>query len=436
MNEPVLDVVVIGAGHAGLCISKLLSGQGLTHRVFERGTIGESWRSQRWDSFKLNSTNRHNLLPGQTPVFQDPEAFATASAFVSHLRAYAEEFRLPVTEYAVVTSVEKDEAHSCFSVAVTVNGLSEVFYSQQVVVASGSQNQITIPHFARNLAPGIVQKHASEYRHAGQLPEGAVLVVGSAQSGTQIAEDLTNAGRQVYLCTCKVGRMPRTYRGRDIFDWLFEMGLYDTLREEASPELLRLRPPQVSGVGVRGKTCSLQSLARMGAIILGKADGADSDTVYLQPNAAEHVLFADRFSSALKATIDGYILRQAITAPAPTPDPNELPDETAACASPLATLSLKDYGITSVIWATGFSGDFRYLKLPVFNDDNSLKHHNGISEVKGLYFLGLPWLRKRKSGIIFGVADDASYILDRIQQFGAAFRPIVSGPATPAEAPN
>ncbi|HEY0109015.1 MAG TPA: NAD(P)/FAD-dependent oxidoreductase [Fibrella sp.] len=424
MDHPFLDVVVIGAGHAGLGISKLLSDHRLTHRVFERGQIGESWRSQRWQSFKLNSANRLNLLPGQTAVFQDTEAFSYAPAFVSQLEAYVREFSLPVVDNAVVTAIEKDEARSLFSIGVSINGVPEIYYSRQVVVASGGQNKLTVPHFAQNIASNIVQQQASQYRSAAQLPDGAVLVVGSAQSGTQIAEDLCNAGRKVFLSTSKVGRIPRTYRGKDIFDWLFGMGLYDMLRDEASPELLHTRPPQVSGVGIRGKTCSLQSLAQKEAVILGKAENADGDTVYLQPNAAEHVLFADAFSAKLKSIVDDYIRQQNIAAPSPEEDPNDLPDESASCASSVTTLSLEANNITSVIWATGFTGDFSYLKLPVFNEDKSPKHHNGISDVDGLYFLGLPWLRRRKSGIIYGIEDDASFIAQRILQFGERHEPV------------
>jgi putative flavoprotein involved in K+ transport len=417
MNASFLDVVVIGGGHAGLCISKLLLDYGITHQVFERGKIGESWRSQRWLSFKLNSVNRLNLLPGQTPFFHDPEAFSYASEFVVQLEVYAQEFKLPVMENAVVTAVEKDEASPFFSVVVSINGVLKTFYSRQVVVASGGQNYISIPNFAQNISSGIVQKHAAEYRSADALPNGAVLVVGSAQSGTQIAEDLVNAGRKVFLSTCKVGRIPRTYRGKDIFDWMFGMGLYDILRDEANPELLQRRPPQVSGVGMRGKTCSLQSLAKKDAVILGKAENTDGYTIYLQPNAAEHVLFADQVSYELKRAIDDYIKKQNILAPPQDEDPNDVPDEKASCASSVAALSLKDNNITSIIWATGFTGNYNYLRLPVFNDDKTLKHHNGISSFEGLYFLGLPWLRKRKSGIIWGIEDDASFIVERILQF-------------------
>lgn len=178
--------------------------------------------------------------------------------------------------------------------------------------------------------------------------------------------------------------------------------------------MLDTRPPQVSGVGISGKTCSLQSLAQKNAVILGRMENANGDTVYLQPNAAKHVLFADEFSIKLKKAIDDYIYKQNIVAPPQDEDPNDLPDEEASCASLVTILSLKENNITSVIWATGFTGNFNYLKLPVFNQDKTPKHNNGISSEKGLYFLGLPWLRKRKSGIIFGIEDDASFILQKI----------------------
>lgn len=416
MSLSFLDAVVVGAGHAGLSISKLLSDQGLAHLVFEKGKTGESWRSQRWNSFKLNSSNKLNVLPGQKPDFSAPEAFPFAPAFVAQMEAYVREFNLPVVENATVISVEKDAAQSLFSVAVLVNGQAEKFYSRQVVVASGGQNIPVIPHFAKNIDARIMQLPAADYRNADQLPEGAVLVVGSAQSGMQIAEDLTAAGRVVFLSTGKVGRIPRTYRGRDIFDWMFDMGLYDVWRDEASPELLRTRSPQVSGVGVRGKTCSLQSLAKAGAVVLGKAEGADNDNVYLQKNAAEHVLFADAFSYKIKKAIDDHISKEGLRAPQPEEDPNDMPDEGASCASCSGTLSLKRSRISSIIWATGFTGDFSYLKLPLFNNGKTPEHRNGISKVDGLYFLGLPWLRKRKSAIIHGTAEDAVFVAQQVLQ--------------------
>lgn len=227
MNSSLIDVVVIGAGHAGLCISKLLSGQGINHQVFERGKIGQSWRLQRWNSFRLNSVNRMNLLPWQTPIFNNPEAFSDAHDFVGQLEAYAQEFKLPVVENAVVTSVEKKELPHSFSIEVFIDGAPKKKFSRCVVVASGGQNEMSVPRFAKNIDSGIVHQHASQYTSAAQLPHGAVLVVGSGQSGTQIAEDLTAAGRKVFLSTCKVGRIPRKYRGKDIFDWMFNMGLYD-----------------------------------------------------------------------------------------------------------------------------------------------------------------------------------------------------------------
>ncbi|MES2650064.1 MAG: NAD(P)/FAD-dependent oxidoreductase [Bacteroidota bacterium] len=417
MDQAVLDVVIIGAGHAGLSISKLLADHLLTHQVFERGKTGESWRSQRWHAFRLNSNNRLSLLPGQTPIFADPEAFPSAPEYVAQLEAYVQEYHLPVVEHATVTRVTKDTTSNLFVTTVLISGQLQTYYSRQVVVASGGQNKPAIPRFAEQLDTGIVQMHASAYRHAAQLPEGAVLVAGSAQSGTQVAEDLANTGRKVFLCTSQAGRIPRTYRGRDIFDWLLGMGLYDLLREDASPEMLQTRPPQVSGTGIRGKTCSLQSLAGQGVVILGKAEHIDGDVFYLQPNAAQHVRFADTFSANLKKAIEDYIREQQLVVPAAEIDPNDQPDETASCVTGCTQLSLQDNHITSVIWATGFRGDFSYLDPLVLNDDNTPKHEHGISGVDGLYFLGLPWLRKRKSGIIPGIGDDAAFIAGQILQF-------------------
>jgi putative flavoprotein involved in K+ transport len=415
MNSFDPDVIVIGAGHAGLSISYHLKKLQLSHIVFEKGRIGDTWLNQRWNSFKLNTPNKFNSLPGQENGFSDEEGFSSASEFVTFLEGYSKRFQLPVVEECEVLSVDLIPGSKIFSVCVSEKGNKKYYQSKQIVVASGGQNKKSIPSFAKNISPGITQLYSGEYRNASLLPEGAVLVVGTAQSGVQIAEDLINDGREVFVSTSQVARVPRRYRGKDIVEWLFQTGFYDLRTAEVTdPGILKTRQPQISNVGKRGHTISLQGLARNGAVILGKTENTDGSNVYFQPNAAANIRFADDFSKKIKIMIDEFIQKSELYAPPPEIDTDDDPDEAAACASSITSLNLKENNINSIIWTTGFIGDFSYLKLPVFNENGTLVHHEGISDIEGLYFLGLPWLRKRKSGIIYGIGEDAEFIAEKL----------------------
>ena len=263
--------------------------------------------------------------------------------------------------------------------------------------------------------PEIFQLHAGDYRNGSMLPEGAVLVVGSAQSGVQIAEDLIYEGRKVFISTSQVARVPRRFRGKDIVDWFILTGFFDLRTIDVTdPQILLMKQPQTSSAGLRGHTSSLQALARNGAVILGKMENADAVTIFLQLNASAHVKFADEFSMKVKTMINEYIKKSEQYAPPPEEDYADEPDENAVCATVATSLDLKENNITSIIWTTGFTGDFSYLKLPVLDDDGKLKHVDGISDIEGLYFLGFPWLRKRKSGIILGIKEDAEFIAEQL----------------------
>lgn len=415
-NGDILDVAIIGAGHAGLSISFCLKQHALNHMVFERGRIGEAWLSQRWDSFVMNTANKKNVLPGQSYSGNAPDGFGTSGEFVASLKAYAAEFQLPVVEHTQVISVTKHEGEQYFTVSVSDSGTIKDYQCKQVIVTSGSQNEKRIPSFSKNISSGILQLHTSEYRNSSQLPEGNVLVIGSAQSGSQIAEDLAEAGRKVYLSTSMVARIPRRYRGKDIIDWLTSMGFFNVQTETVTdPKVLGMKVPLLSGIGELGHTLSYQLLAKKGVTILGKMENADTDDLFFAANASEHVKFGDGFSQKAKGMVDDYILKNQLTAPAYEEDIGDLPDTDASCASNITSLNLKEHKITSIIWTTGFNGDFSYLKLPIsFASDGNPKHSNGCSDFKGLYFLGLPWLRMRKSSMIFGINDDATFIAEAV----------------------
>jgi len=282
---------------------------------------------------------------------------------------------------------------------------------RKLVVASGAMSQPRIPALSSTFPPDIRQYHASQYRNPSQLPEGAVLVVGSGQTGLQITEDLLTSGRTVFLATSAVGRVPRRYRGKDIVHWLLAIGFMDLKTSEATdPALFRMRQPQVSGVGPRGHSHSLQSLARDGAVILGRFDRVEGTSARFRNNAAEYVRFGDQISLMIKTQIDAFIEKNGLDTDPPGSDPADDPDPEAACVSPVTALDLSQKNVRAVIWSTGFEADYSYLKLPVLQDDGAPRQCDGVSDVPGVFFIGMPWVRKRKSGLIMGVAEDAEAI--------------------------
>jgi len=412
MEKTSLDVIVVGAGHAGLSASYYLKQRGLEHIVFERGKAGESWRSQRWDSFKLNSPNKLNALPGDNQKGNNPEGFCSANELVSYYENYINTFQLPLIENANVVSIEKSE--EMFIVTVSQKNANRQYQSPQVIIASGSASEKQIPSFASVISDDVKQFHTSEYRSPSQLPPGAVLVIGGAQSGIQIAEDIADSGRKVYFSTSMVARVPRNYRGRDIHDWLIDMKFFDVTKEQLpDPAMVNMKPPHLTGVGDKARTISLQTVAKKGVTILGKMKDAESRNLFFEPNAAFHVKFADGFSMKVKGMIEEFIAKTNLTAKAPEADHFDLPDENADCAGSITTLGIDEYNIRSIIWTTGFRGNYSYIKLPVFDSDGNPKHRDGISDIQGLYFIGLPWMRHRKSTILFGIKEDAEFICDK-----------------------
>jgi putative flavoprotein involved in K+ transport len=407
----IFDIIIVGAGHAGLSISYFLCKNNLAHMVFERGQIGESWRSQRWDSFALNTPNFMNILTGETYQDLHPERFLLRDQVITKLKNYVEKFQLPVREYSAVTAVTKKSGEKYFSVNVRYTDQSQQWISKQVVIASGAMSAANIPAFSKSLSKNIYQVHVADYRNQSQLPEGGVLIVGGGQSGCQVAEDFVASGRKIYLSTSKVGRMPRRYRGKDVLDWLTEMKYYDIPRDIITdPQQLTITTPLLSGIGVFGHTISLQSLHKQGVIILGRLNNIENDTINFASDAADNIRSGDEFSQAIKTLINDFISKEGYVADEMKEDEADQPDVNASCAEDISTINCREKQIYSVIWTTGFTSDFSYIKLPVLTDDGKPIHHNGISPVNGLFFIGFPWLRSHKSGIIYGISEDAEFI--------------------------
>lgn len=402
-----LTAVVVGAGSAGLATSYELTRRGLSHVVLERGRVGESWRRQRWDSFRLNTPGWANELSGRS-FPGDPDGFGTAAQLVEYLERYRHEFALPVREGVEVRALRADEGRF----RLETDG--EEYVASNVVVTTGNQNVPRVPAASTRLDPSVVQLHAAAYRSPKALPAGRTLVVGGAQTGCQVAEDLLDAGREVLLSTGRAPRVPRRYRGRDIFEWLRRCGFFSQHAEALPDPSMRLLPqPQVSGVG-GGKTVSYQELDRRGARLLGRLVEVDRESAVFAGDLRENVRFADGMRANILTMIDAFIDQEGIAAPPREADPADAPADYEAFAASPCALNFRAEGITSLIWCTGFGGDYGWLPAEALADGVPA-HQDGIGALSGLYYVGFHWLQRRDSGILLGVSRDAARIADTIQ---------------------
>ncbi len=416
-----LDAIVVGAGQAGLAVASFLKEDGRDFLVLEQGRVGETWRSQRWDSFRLNTPNWMNALPGQGLGDRPGDGFSTHHDLVRGYERYVASRALPVTTEVAVTAVEHAGAKAGFLVSGRSVGEMASWRARTVIVATGIQRVPKVPPVGRDLPPGVVQLHSSEYRAADRLPPGAVVVVGCAQSGCQVAEDLLAAGRTVYLCASKVARAPRRYRGRDITEWWAEIGFFDqTVADLPDPAMRFAAQPQVSGVGPLGHTVSLQQLARDGVRLLGRVVGLGGGRLALDHRLGEYVRFADQRSETFKRDIDAAIVRSGGSLPPDEPDPADAPAPELYDATGPEHLDLRAAGVGAIVWCTGVTGDFGWLPQSTLDDRGLPLHRAGESGVPGLYLVGLPWLRRRKSGILFGMAEDAERVAERLGRHLAA----------------
>ena len=410
------DVVVVGAGSAGLGIGYYLKQAGLKFVIVERGEVGESWRSQRWDSFAVNTPNWTNGLPGSPYDGEQPDGFylrdELVESFERHARAHALPIRVGITVERVASVKDPDG----FAVeTIDRSGSSNSLRTRAVVVAAGMMQSPKVPTMSERFPDSIRQLHAAEYRSPAGLPEGAVVVIGSGQSGCQIAEDLVGAGRTVYLCTSKVARLPRRYRERDSVDWMNDLGLFDKrVSDLPDPAMQFAAQPQVSGVGRYGKAVSLQAMQRQGVHLMGRLSDVADGFLTTDDELAGHLAFADDFSTEFKRSVDAYIEADGLDVPLGQGDPIDVPAGPEVAEAGLTTLDLDATGVNTVIWCTGFTASFDWLQVPATDDGGRPVHTRGVSAVPGIYFLGFPWLHARKSGIIFGIDEDARHISEAI----------------------
>jgi putative flavoprotein involved in K+ transport len=409
------DCIVIGGGHAGLAVSWHLRDSGIDHVVLEQGRVGESWRSQRWDTFQLNTPAWATQLPGAGVGREPPDSFLSRDAWVGWLEEYARTSGLPVREGVRVTSLS---SHAAGGFLLRTESPAEDLRARAVVLASGFQRVPKLPELAASVPPWVASIHAAAYRRPGQLPPGAVLVVGSAQSGGQIAEDLLDADRTVYVSASAVGRMPRRYRGRDIFEWLVDSGFFDqTAAQLPNPRMQFAAQPIISGVGRYGHTLSLQLLAGRGATLLGRLSGIEGNRIRFDNDLPTSIRTADRVSAEIRAGVDRGIEARGGELPPGQPDPADEPvADPDAIASP-AEIDLKKAGVSAVVWSTGFAGDLSWVDLDVKDARGAPIQEGGRSPVPGVWFLGVPWQRSRKSGIILGGDQDGAAVAEEVSAF-------------------
>jgi putative flavoprotein involved in K+ transport len=404
-NTKEVETIIVGGGQAGLTVSYNLKLRGRNHVVLEQAEkAANAWRNHRWDSFTLNTPNWQSQLQGGGMSGNDPDGYLTRNELVTYFENYIELNELPV-RYGVRVSAIK-QSLSGYSVETNAG----CFRATNVVIATGVYQQPRVPRFTGALSPGILQLHSDSYRNPESLPEGAVLVVGSAQSGAQIAEELYQSGRKVYLSVSSSGRVPRRYRGKDVNWWSNALGLYDrTVGELTSPGNRFDAKPHISGAK-GGHTINLHQFASDGVTLLGRVVELDDARVRLARDLHKNLAAADRFEANITAKIDGYAEQQGMAVP-----PEVLPKLTAGFEQPERDeLDLRQADIKSVIWATGYSFDFSLVRLPILDADGYPVQQRGVTSYPGLYFVGMPWLHNARSGLIFGVSEDAGYVASHI----------------------
>jgi putative flavoprotein involved in K+ transport len=400
-----IDTVIVGGGQAGLSTSYHLKQQGQEHVVLEQAAkAGNVWRNERWDSFTLVIPNWAVRLPGAEYDGPDRNGFMPKEEIVSMFERYAERFALPVRYNTRVLAIEPVDGGG-----YKIETNSGTIMANNVVIATGMEQLPKIPAFAETLSSDITQMHSSKYRNPQSLPEGAVLVVGSAQSGAQIAEELQQSGRKVYLSTSRAGRAPRRYRGKDTLEWLFMLGFFDTPAEKMPFPAEHFTVPHVSGTR-GGHTLNLHQFARDGMTLLGHVRGIDGYKVTLAPDLYQNLGMADGFAANMQKMVDGFIAGSGIDAPT-----EELPQRHDGFQQPvIEELDLKAAGISTVIWATGYRFDYSLVKLPVFDERGIPVQDRGATAFPGLYFVGLPWTPALRSATLAGVGDAARHIASNI----------------------
>ncbi|WP_042693695.1 MSMEG_0569 family flavin-dependent oxidoreductase [Azospirillum sp. B506] len=416
-SVPHFPVVIVGGGQAGLSVSHNLKKQGIEHLVLEKNRIGHSWRSDRWDSFCLVTPNWQCRLPDYPYQGSDPTGYMVKDEIVAYLEGFAEMVKPPIREGVAVTRLSRG-AHGGFDLETSDGPMT----ADQVVVATGGYDIPIVPPYAHALSRDIVQMHSVDYRNPDQLPPGAVLVVGSGQSGVQIMEDLYIAGRQVHLCVGPAPRSPRSYRGKDATEWLMEMGYYKlTVDKHPLGDRAKEKTNHYMSGRAGGHEIDLRRFALQGVKLYGSMAGMDGSTVRFADDLAKNLDDADEVYVSIRRDIDAYIAKAGIDAPEEPPfvpvwAPQDIP----------AAIDCAAEGISAIVWAIGFRPNYGWIELPAFDGRGNPKFRRGVSPVDGLYFIGLPWLNTWGSGRFLGVAEDSAYLAEAMRARIDARQPVAA----------
>lgn len=408
-----LPVVVVGGGHAGLAMSRRLSERSIDHAVIERGEVANSWRTERWDSLRLLTPNWHARLPGtdgnDEPTRRDPDGYMTVREVAAMIDRYATTIDAPVIDR---TTVSRLAAHRDGYEVVTDRG---VWTCNAAVIASGGAAVASVPAFAAALPPTITSVTPFTYRNPRSLPDGGVLVVGASATGVQLAEEIRASGRPVTLSVGEHVRMPRTYRGRDIFWWTETAGVLEERADEVD-DLVRARhlpSPQLIGSPDR-RSIDLNSLSDSGVRIVGRLGRIHDGTAQFSGALANVCALADLKLDRLLRTLDNTATTMGFDSEVGPPERSE---PTRTPRSPVSELDLAADGIRTVVWATGYRPDHHWVDLPVFDHRGRIRHHGGIvDDAPGLYLLGLNLLRRRRSSYIGGAAGDTDELATHLHR--------------------
>ena len=416
--------VIIGAGQAGLAMSRCLAERSIDHVVLERGEVANSWKTERWDSLRLLTPNWQSRLPGFGYEGVDPDGYRTMPETIAFIERYADVISAPVRTHTEVKSVRE---HGDGYEVVTDQGK---WQCQTVVLATGACNIPQVPAIAEALPSAIASLTPVEYRNPGQLEEGGVLVVGASATGTQIAAEIHRSGRPVTLAVGEHIRAPRVYRGKDIEWWMDAAGVLDERYDEVDDINRARNVPSLQLAGSDNRrTVDLNSLTAIGVKLIGRLAGIRDGKGQFSGSLPNQCALSDLKMNRLLDTIDEWAIANGLDGQV---DPPHRFEPTQVEASPPLAMDLANGQIKSVIWATGFRPDYSWLQVPVFDRKGRIRHDGGIVDAPGMYLMGMPFLRRRKSSLIDGVGDDArdlsahlvSYLNERASALRAVSRSI------------
>ena len=420
MSVEEIDTLVVGAGQAGLAMSEHLGKHDVPHLVLERGRITERWRSGRWDSLVANGPAWHDRFPGMTFTDADPNSFVPKEKVADYFVEYAKMIEAPIRCGVEVKTVRRLAGRPGFEVQTSQGAIE----AMNVVAATGAFQNPVIPAVVPEETAGVMQIHSNAYRNPDQLPEGAVLVVGAGSSGVQIADELVRSGKRVYLSVGPHDRPPRTYRDRDFCWWLGVLGKWDAEAPGPNTEHVTIAVSGAEG----GRTIDFRRFAADGMILVGRTKAYKDGKLTFADDLAHNLARGDANYLSLLDEADAYVNRNGLDLPA-EPEARKIGPDPECVTNPIRELNLENAGISSIVWATGYSVDYSWLELDILDTNGKPQQKRGVSVEPGIYFLGLPWQTRRGSSFIWGVWHDAKYIADRIatQRKYLAYKPPAKG---------